>query len=77
MGNERFKLEISPSPTHDQYCIVDTEQDILTIYGDLGCIYFTSAPQLCELLNNLDKENKSLKKENKKLKKTIKLNQQY
>ena len=61
--SERFKLEISPSPTHDQYCIIDTEQDILTIYGDLGCIYFTSAPMLCDLLNDLDKENKRLKDE--------------
>lgn len=56
---ERFKLEVNPDM--NQYCIIDTEQDVLTIYNDLGCVYFTSAPALCELLNELDKENKKLK----------------
>ena len=60
MSDDRFKLEINPGPNIEEYCIVDNEQDVLTIYNNLGRIYCTSAPALCELLNSLDKKNKKL-----------------
>ena len=59
--SKRFKLEIErPTDDNPQYCIIDAEQEDLTIYNDLGCIDFTSAPALCDLLNELDTENKKL-----------------
>ncbi|MBQ2653337.1 MAG: hypothetical protein IJF83_07270 [Methanobrevibacter sp.] len=66
--SERFKLEVNPFEENPQYNIIDTEQEVLTIYNDLGCMFFTSAPALCELLNEQDDEIKKLKKENKELK---------
>lgn len=61
--SERFKLQMdSISSKNSQFCIIDTEQDVLTIYNDLGSVYFSSAPALCDLLNELNDENKKLKR---------------
>jgi len=66
LKKKRFELHIDPKPSMDEYCIVDTEQEALTIYNNLGCIYFTSAPALCDLLNELDAENNILHNEQDK-----------
>lgn len=67
MSSERFKLEVSPGSKYDQYCIIDTEQEVLTIYNDLGFIHFTSAPAVCELLNEQDTRIKELEAREEKL----------
>ena len=54
----RFELTINL--TRDTFEIIDTMQEVLTIYNDLGDIYSSSAPQLCELLNQYDKLSKTL-----------------
>lgn len=64
-GNDRFKLV--PSGDHEQWNIIDivesNENNAIVIYNDLGSIYFSSAPQLCELLNDLYHENQELKEQ--------------
>ena len=66
--NDRFELTHN-SIEQSQYEIIDTEQDFITIYNDLGSIYFSSAPELCQLLNELHKENTELRKQIKEGKK--------
>lgn len=53
-GMERFELYPSSIISNPQYCIVDTKNN--EIYNDLGSVYFSSAPALCELLNEQNKE---------------------
>ena len=67
MEDKRFKLEISPNTKIEQYCIIDTAQEVLTIYNDLGNIYFTSAPAICDLLNELNNEVEDLIQDNNRL----------
>ena len=40
------------------------QKDAICIYNDLGVLPYSSAKQLCELLNNLYGENQRLVKEN-------------
>lgn len=58
--NKRFELTIRGNEIA-QYEIIDHNQENLTVYNDLGCVYFSSATKVCELLNNLENENKQLK----------------
>lgn len=55
MTRDRFQLQMEKHGNIDEYCIIDTSKKPLEIYNGLGDIYFSSAPQLCELLNQLDK----------------------
>ena len=58
---ERFELFINH---RDQYDIRDNQKDeknVIHIYNDLGVPYFSSAPALCEKLNNLHEKNKKTK----------------
>ena len=71
--SKRFDLQISPGPKPEQYCIIDTEQEVLTIYNDLGCIHFTSAPAVCDLLNEQDNMIKSLENEHSRLTNQLRL----
>lgn len=57
--NKRFK--IVHLRDMEMYDIQDTIQPTPTFYNDLGSIYFSSAPQICELLNELDGENQRLR----------------
>ena len=50
-----------------EYCIIDTEEEELTIYNNLGCWAFSSAPALCDLLNELYEKSEQLIKENEQL----------
>ena len=55
--DKRYKLSMSNVTNTDaQYCIIDTEQEVMTIYNDLGFWAFSSAPALCDLLNAQQKE---------------------
>ena len=66
--SERFRIVFLTNPIINSACsIEDTEQPIITYYNDLT-YNMGSAKQICELLNQLDKENKKLKEENKELK---------
>ena len=66
--NKRFELTIN---SNGQCDIVDwaesKEKNAICIYNDLGNYYFSSAKALCELLNELNGENKELKRENEDL----------
>ena len=85
MTEKRFELTMNGNEVA-QYEIIDYNQENLTVYNDLGNVYFSSAMKVCELLNNLEDENKQLKvangemedylarleEENEQLKQTIK-----
>ena len=60
MAEKRFELTMSGSEVA-QYEIIDHSQEILTVYNNLGNVYFSSAMKICELLNSLADENKQLK----------------
>lgn len=60
MTEKRFELIMSGNEVA-QYEIIDHSQEILTIYNDLGNVYFSSAMKICELLNSLADENEQLK----------------
>ena len=64
MTEKRFEIVLSGGDV-SQYEIIDHEQEQLTIYNNLGNVYFSSALQLCELLNTLheEKEDMATKKE--------------
>ena len=57
----RFEVFWQKCGSTDQWNICDHEQEVLTIYNDLGSCYFSSAPQVCKLLNELDNEVKHYK----------------
>lgn len=59
---KRFELTMNGNEVA-QYEIIDHNQENLTVYNDLGNVYFSSAMKVCELLNNLADENEQLKKE--------------
>lgn len=62
MTGKRFELYVNP---HEQWDIVDRveseEKNAICIYNDLGEGRFSSAPALCDLLNELNDENEQLK----------------
>jgi len=64
MNKKRFEAVHNDKNAWD---IIDYKEskkiDGLVIYNDLGSIYFSSAPQVSDLLNKLDNENKKLKSE--------------
>jgi len=71
--NKRFEL----IPNHQgQVDIIDhvesEEKHAICIYNDLGVPPFTSAPSLCNLLNDFHEENQSLKEEKELLKNKLK-----
>ena len=63
MTEKRFELHINPNT--NCFDIVDKvesqEKNAICIYNDLGVQYFSSAPALCDLLNELNEENEQLK----------------
>lgn len=67
---EKKRFKLLPN-NKDAWDIIDYEEskkiDGHVIYNDLGSIYFSSAPQLCDLSNQLNDENKQLKKTNQEL----------
>lgn len=70
MTEKRFELTMNGNEVA-QYEIIDHNQENLTVYNNLGDVYFSSAMKVCELLNNLEEENEQLKKENKELQQFI------
>lgn len=60
MTEKRFELTMNGNEVA-QYEIIDHNQENLTVYNNLGNVYFSSAMKVCELLNNLAEENKQLK----------------
>lgn len=74
MSDEIFRLVPNE---HGQWDIYDNEESkrlteekgypCICIYNDLGNVNFSSAPQLCELLNELSTENRQLMQKNKEL----------
>lgn len=63
--NKRFRLSVSPRDSYDILDNVESEKkNAICIYNDLGCVPFSSAPALCDLLNELDDKYVELKKEN-------------
>lgn len=67
MTEKRFELSMNGDEVA-QYEIIDHNQEILTVYNNLGNVYFSSAMKICELLNNIAEENEQLKKELKRCK---------
>lgn len=65
--NKRFELTMNGNEVA-QYEIIDHNQENLTVYNNLGNVYFSSAMKVCELLNNLVDENEQLKEELKRCK---------
>ena len=69
MIEKRFELKPNPQGQVD---IVDygesEEKNAICIYNDLGVSPFTSAPSLCNLLNDFYEENQLLKEEKELLK---------
>jgi hypothetical protein len=62
MTEKRFELTMSGNEVA-QYEIIDHSQEILTVYNNLGNVYFSSAMKICELLNSLADENEQLKQQ--------------
>ena len=59
-AKKRFELTMNGNEVA-QYEIIDNNQENLTVYNNLGNVYFSSAMKVCELLNNLADENEQLK----------------
>lgn len=59
--NKRFDLTFNQN---DQWDIIDKleseQKNAICIYNDLGQVSFSSAPQVCELLNELHNENQEV-----------------
>lgn len=53
------------NPTTDKWDIIDEKASEkisgLVVYNDLGSLYFSSVPQICDLLNDLNDEKNSWK----------------
>lgn len=53
------------NPTTDKWDIIDEKESEkisgLVVYNDLGSLYFSSAPQICDLLNDLNDEKNNWK----------------
>ena len=74
MSDEQFRLVLNE---HGQWDIYDNKESkekteekgypCICIYNDLGNVHFSSAPQLCELLNELSTENRQVIQKNKEL----------
>ena len=63
MTKKRFKLTPNPQGQVDIVDYVESEEkNAICIYNDLGVLPCTSAPSLCNLLNQLNDENEQLKK---------------
>jgi hypothetical protein len=62
MTEKRFELTMRGNEVA-QYEIIDHSQEILTVYNNLGNVYFSSAMKICELLNSLADENEQLKQQ--------------
>ena len=60
-----MRFELYPNLSTNQYDIKDNKESIekkaMVIYNDLGSVYFSSAPAMCELLNDLEKEKEDYK----------------
>lgn len=68
MTKKRFELTPNPQGQVDIVDYVESEEkNAICIYNDLGVLPYTSSPSLCNLLNQLNDENKQLKKENEQL----------
>ena len=67
---KRFELKANFLNGHcDIVDWVESEQkDAICIFNDLGVLPFSSAPSVCNLLNQFNNENEQLKKENEQLK---------
>ena len=65
---KRFELKANFMNGHAE--IVDwvksEQKDAICIFNDLGVLPFSSAPSVCNLLNQLNDENEQLKKELKR-----------
>ena len=69
---ERFELKLNGNGQVDIIDWVESkEKGAICIYNDLGVIPFSSANQLCELLNKLSEENVQLKGSNERFSKTV------
>lgn len=64
MSEKRFRKVANPAT--DKWDIIDEKASEkingLVIYNDLGSLYFSSVPQICDLLNDLNDENERLRK---------------
>ena len=61
MNELKFKkYELVPNLQRNSCDIIVRGTDPIEIYNDLGCLPFTAAPALCDLLNEQDKEINSL-----------------
>lgn len=70
---KRFRKVANPAT--DKWDIIDEKASKkingLVVYNDLGSLYFSSAPQICDLLNDLNEENQEYRKENEQLRQTM------
>lgn len=57
MSSKRFELYLE---SHDSSIYGIMDNDTNRRYNDLGCVYFTSAPALCDLLNEFNITNKKV-----------------
>lgn len=65
MTKKRFELKVNPQGQVDIIDWVESRQkDAICIFNDLGVLPFSSAPSLCNLLNQLNDENEQLKSTN-------------
>ena len=74
MSDEQFRLVLNERGQWDIYDNKESAEKTeekgypcICIYNDLGNAHFSSAPQLCELLNELSTENRQLMQKNKEL----------
>ena len=71
--DKRFELQENGNGQADIVdCYESEEKNAICIYNDLGVLPFSSAPSLCDLLNDFHEENQSLKEEKELLKNKLK-----
>lgn len=74
MTKKRFELKLNGNGQLDIVDWVESkEKDAICIYNDLGVLPFSSANQLCDLLNELYEENQLIKKNIRELYKFVKV----
>lgn len=74
MIEKRFELKMNGNGQVDIVDWVESkEKNAICIYNDLGVLPFSSASQLCDLLNELYEENQSIQKHIRELYKFVKI----
>lgn len=74
MTEKRFELKMNGNGQLDIVDWIESkEKNVICIYNDLGVLPFSSANQLCDLLNELYEENQLIKKNIREFYKFVKI----